>query len=427
MERIIITAMLVSRLFRLGITLLFGVLLLEHSTLPPGDAVERVRAFTRPIEFDYITWTGNALGVKIGQSSLNLPHYISEDRQRQIVLDYLDLVRRIQQAEDRIKTIYADPHIPNPQIASSLTRQQLAELSTQRDVISPLVESILQSQIGVVVADLGLSFGGQPLPPVLYRTTPLPLALIVSPRDVIRQDANISLRADLTIEQIVSLEEQVDRNLNVSSLVVNVGGIGIYPTMVMQTADLNWLVEVIAHEWTHNFLTLRPLGLSYQASPELRTMNETAASIAGKEIGRTVMERYYPELLPPPSEKPSPEDEERTRPSEPSAFNFRSEMHLTRVTVDQMLGEGKIAEAEAYMEQRRQFFWENGYQIRKLNQAYFAFYGAYADEPGGAAGEDPVGAAVRALRAQSPSLAAFLNRISWMSSFEQLQRALGER
>ena len=49
------------------------------------------------------------------------------------------------------------------------------------------------------------------------------------------------------------------------------------------------------------------------------------------------------------------------------------------------------------MEQRRQLFVENGYYIRKLNQAYFAFYGAYADVPGGAAGEDPVGPAVRAL------------------------------
>jgi hypothetical protein len=76
------------------------------------------------------------------------------------------------------------------------------------------------------------------------------------------------------------------------------------------------------------------------------------------------------------------------------------------------------------MEQRRQLFWENGYGIRKLNQAYFAFHGAYADEPLSAAGEDPVGAAVRALRAQSPSLAHFLNRISWMTSFEQLKQAV---
>jgi len=102
-------------------------------------------------------------------------------------------------------------------------------------------------------------------------------------------------------------------------------------------------------------------------------------------------------------------------------------MHETRITVDQLLAEGKIDEAEEYMEARRVIFWDNGYRhLRKLNQAYFAFHGAYADEPGGAAGatEDPVGSAVRQLRADSPSLAAFLNRISWMSSFEQLLEAL---
>ena len=78
------------------------------------------------------------------------------------------------------------------------------------------------------------------------------------------------------------------------------------------------------------------------------------------------------------------------------------------------------------MEQRRIFFRDHGYIIRKLNQAYFAFYGAYADQPGGAAGEDPVGAAVRELRAKSPSLASFLNQVSWITSFEQLQKVLKE-
>jgi hypothetical protein len=101
-------------------------------------------------------------------------------------------------------------------------------------------------------------------------------------------------------------------------------------------------------------------------------------------------------------------------------------MNETRTTTDALLADGKIDEAEAYMETRRQVFWENGYLIRKLNQAYFAFYGAYADQPGGAAGatEDPIGNAVRELRAQSSSLSEFLNRISWMWSFEQLQSAV---
>ena len=103
-------------------------------------------------------------------------------------------------------------------------------------------------------------------------------------------------------------------------------------------------------------------------------------------------------------------------------------MHITRLAVDSLLAEGKIEQAETYMELRRRVFWENGYHIRKLNQAYFAFHGAYADQPGGAAGasEDPAGEAVRALRANSASLAEFLNRISWMWTFKQLQQAVSK-
>jgi hypothetical protein len=100
-------------------------------------------------------------------------------------------------------------------------------------------------------------------------------------------------------------------------------------------------------------------------------------------------------------------------------------MHQTRVMVDEILAQGKIQEAESYMEARRVFFWDHGYHIRKLNQAYFAFYGAYADQPQGAAGADPVGTAVRLLRAQSSSLADFINRIAWMWNFEQLKSAVG--
>ncbi|MBN2499961.1 MAG: hypothetical protein JXB38_04280, partial [Anaerolineales bacterium] len=114
-------------------------------------------------------------------------------------------------------------------------------------------------------------------------------------------------------------------------------------------------------------------------------------------------------------------------PPEPKVpvFDFRTEMRETRVTADALLAEGKIEEAEAYMEARRVYLWENGYRIRKLNQAYFAFHGAYADQPGGAAGDDPVGAAVRELRAGSAGLADFINRMSWMDSYADLQKAVG--
>lgn len=398
--------------------------ILGSSSLPQVDQTERVRAFTRNIEFDYISWTLNALGVKLSQSTLDSVHYLPDRERRQIVKEYLALVVSIQQNEHQLGLIFADPGISDPELASQELRQELDKLYSQRDELGPLAESIMQSQLSLVLADLGLTLGGQPLPPVLYHSTPLPLALIVSPRNVIRQEENISLIATLTVDEQVALEEQVDNSLDVSSLVVGIGGIGVYPTMVMQSSDLNWLSEVVAHEWVHNYLTFRPLGLNYFETPELRTMNETSASIAGKEIGQALVERYYPELLPPPPPDAPPPNSSQSPEPEVPIFDFRAEMRETRVTVDDLLVQGKIEEAEQYMEARRAVFWENGYRIRKINQAYFAFYGAYADQPGGAAGEDPVGSAVRALRSMSPDLKTFLKRISWISSFEELQEAV---
>jgi hypothetical protein len=140
------------------------------------------------------------------------------------------------------------------------------------------------------------------------------------------------------------------------------------------------------------------------------------------------LQTYYPELLASNPDLSLIALDKQIPPSsrlgDSPTFDFRAEMRETRVTADKLLAEGKIEEAEAYMEARRQVFWQHGYLIRKLNQAYFAFHGAYADQPGGAAGEDPVGPAVRALRAQSASLADFLRTIARMTSFEQLQQAI---
>lgn len=403
-------------------TLLILTLLLGASALPPGDRLEQVRAFTRHVEFNYISWTINALHVKFQQFALGLPNYLPDEKNASLVLDYIHLVQQIQQKERELADLYADPSIADPEARSAALRAELDALYGQRARLGPLAESILQAQLRRILSEMDLTVGGQPLPPVLYHTTTVPHALIVSPRTVIRQDHNISISPDLTLTEQIALEEQVAQALDVSTLVVPIGGVGTYPTMIAQTSNLNWLAEVIAHEWVHNFFSLRPLGLNYLLSDDLRTMNETAATLAGKELGRALIAAYYPAFLP-PEETPPPADPAPAPPPEP-VFDFNAEMHETRLHADALLAQGKVEEAEWYMELRRRFFWDHGYRIRKLNQAYFAFYGAYADVPGGAAGEDPVGEAVRALRAQSASLAEFLNAISWMSSFEQLQAAV---
>jgi hypothetical protein len=405
---------------------LIGVVFLAGSTLLPYSNADKPRAFTRAIEFDYVSWEVNAILIKQAQGALSAPRYMSVAQQENVVKSYLDLVQEINTEENQVEQIYANPAINDKTHASAQLSDSLAKLKDQRDRLGPLAEEVLQYQVSSVLADYGLTTGGQPLPPLLYHTTPLPMALIISPRNVIREENNISLNADLTLSQIVDLENQVEKALNVSALVTNVGGIATYPTMVMSTTDMSWLAEVISHEWTHNFLTLRPLGMNYFSTPQMRTINETTANLVGNEIGPALLKRFYPEYLPPPAPETTPTPTGPTpTPSGPPPFNFYKEMHNTRVNVDKMLADGKITEAETYMDQQRLVFWNHGYLIRKLNQAYFAFNGAYADVPGGgAAGSDPVGPAVVKLRQESPSLADFLNKISGVTSFDQLLKLL---
>ncbi len=402
------------------LSLLVLALFLVGSTLPTQETADRVRRYTRPLEFDFAGWTLEAAAVKLGQFSLGATGYLAPPGRRELVLEYVDLIRQGKQIENRLAEIYGDPNLTDPEAQAAPVIDERARLRAQQAELQPTAEALLQEQVAVVLAQMGLGVAGAPVPPVAFHFSRVPVALVVSPREVIRQDANIQLDPDISLEEKVALEQQVEGGLGVSALVVPIGGVGSYPTMIQESADLAWVAEVVAHEWVHNYLTLRPLGMLYESSPELRTMNETVASLLGKRIGRAVLARYYPERLPPEPSAPVPPPS----PAEPPAFDFHAEMRETRLTVDRLLAEGKVEEAEAYMETRRRFFWQNGYHIRRLNQAYFAFYGAYADQPGGAAGEDPVGAAVRELWERIDDPARFLRTMAWITSYEELQERL---
>ena len=413
------------------LALTFAILIAATGDAPRLTGTsDRVRSFTRTIEFDYPNWVWSAAWTKLEQSALGLPYVFDRGTNKEVVINYLRTTHNLMQAESQVEEIYANPDIADKESTSALVRGQRDDLIARQRALAPLAEASLQSKISDALAELGLTTIGQPIPPVLYHTSSTPLALIVSERGIIKQIANISVLPTLTLNDQIQLEDKVAESLDVSTLVVGIGGVGVYPTMVMETTDLRWTLDTIAHEWAHNYLNIRPLGLNYSTTPELRTMNETTASIVGGEVGTWVIQKHYPEMLASASQSNPAfvSFDQIFRPPEalddPVPFDFRAEMHETRVTADQLLAAGKIEEAETYMEQRRQFFWENGYLLRKLNQAYFAFHGAYADVPGGAAGEDPVGPAVRTLREQSDSLADFVNTIAWMTSFEQLQQAI---
>ncbi|MDJ0757737.1 MAG: hypothetical protein QNJ45_29660 [Ardenticatenaceae bacterium] len=412
------------RLLR-GVNLLILILLFVIIAAPEwpafGDEDYQLRALVGLREYDFVVWELQAIAAK-AEALLARDHiYWDEETQRQVVLDYLDLVAHVGQIEWEIQQIYVNPDIADPETASAGLQTRLASHQAALKDVQPFAEAILQDQVAAVLTDEGFSLGGETWPPVMMHMTPLPTILMVSPRDRIERIYGIPLVHGLSIPQREALETAVFENLNLSALVVPIGGLGLYPSMIMETSSLNWLAEVTAHEWAHIWMAPYPVSIKYATDHQVRTMNETTASILGSEIGQKVIATYYPERVPPPpSSDPAPVQDD-----DAPAFDFRAEMAETRARVDELLAAGQIGTAEAYMELRRQEFVENGYQIRKLNQAYFAFYGAYADEPG-ATGTDPVGPLVQEVRQLSPTLRDFMKTMAPIGSFAELQKVVGE-
>lgn len=423
-------------------------LMLQQEYRPPGDLETRVGLIVGAEHFDFMQWTLGAWLEKGAQLAVPVQDYLNADQQRQFVLDFMSLTRKYWDLEEQVRRIYIDAAQTDPAGASAELRAQRDAVRAEVERRRPTAEAILQQQVAAVLDDEGFGVGGEVLPPVAARITPLPYVLIVSPRDDIRRVTSDGLQTGLSVDQAETIEARVLSETNHSALVVPIGGLADYPSMILETTDLLFLVQTISHEWSHHWLYFRPLGLAYvdPNTPDARTINETVASIFGDEIGLKVMRRFYLDELkrthpdqvePRPPALPVPPSPQTSPAPEPGAFSFSRAMHETRVEVDRLLAqardleaqgkqseaEERIKAAEAYMEQRRQYINSQGYGIRKLNQAYFAFYGAYADQPG-ASGSDPVGPNVVALRYYSPTIRDFLERASSILTVDALQRAV---
>jgi hypothetical protein len=138
------------------------------------------------------------------------------------------------------------------------------------------------------------------------------------------------------------------------------------------------------------------------------TLNETAADLAGRELGDMAFVRMGGDL----NESPS-----RYLPQGERDPAFTSAMRETRLRVEELLEQGKIEEAEQYMKERWWLLRLAGYRLRKLNQAYFAFHGRYAEGP---ASVSPIGRQINELRSLLPDVGAFVKTVSGMSNGQEL-------
>jgi hypothetical protein len=401
---------------------LFFFVLILLFTLVSGCASShsfnhQVTAITKPYRFSIAEWEIKTLAGEVSQL-FTRPDKPEANATAEVVR-YFENAARIRNLEATLNAINAGRQSGDP----AQLQQELDELRRENSELSGAVGRILEDQVRETLSQQGifnpayryvrLKAG---FPPVNIYLGKLPLLLVVSPRDRIESIKKVTLLPEMTQVEMEKVEDEVD-SLGVSSLVVNLGGMATYPTYVDSEADLRFTVQTIAHEWLHQYLAFTPLGFRYildqtglHRDYEIATMNETVADIVGKEIGNIVYQKYFPQ-----------EAAEAPPANADTGFDFNKEMRQIRIAVDDYLARGEIEAAEAFMRERRQYLADNGYYIRKLNQAYFAFHGTYADSP---TSVSPIGADLRELRERSTSLKDFLDTASVMTSREDLTKSL---
>ena len=343
-----------------------------------------------------------------------------------LVRDYFATVERVNQLGLRETEILAtQPEGWEKDLAA--VRSELAEARADRTRQAPIARAVLEEQFAAELAELGLRralIEVRPTgdwPPLQVRITPalfftfteLPLVLSIGPRDRIAITHSTLLDAGLDTETKERLEDRIDRSLDVASIITPIGGFAAYPSMVPSTAGLSGSLETIAHEWIHHYLVFRPLGWNYFSSYEMRTVNETVADIAGREIAERVRRKYYPPGSPPapPAARPAPRV-----PAERE--DFGTAMRRIRRETEALLARGDLEAVDRYLADQRRRLAAEGYYLRKLNTTYLAFFGSYSG--GGNSFEPPL----RRLRERSPSLAAFLETIAQAGTPEEAQRIL---
>ena len=304
---------------------------------------------------------------------------------------------------------------------------ELADREAERAKLENAVEDVIEGRVTWILEEQGLAME-PPLftdmdivfPPVDFEFDQPPRVLVTSPRDKIQLTHDYLLRPGISPDQVAGIEADAEKELNTSALVAQTGGVSTYPSVEDNLDGYEHLVEIVFHEWTHSYLTFYPLGSRYFDSSELRTLNETVATVAGEQLAFLYFEKYgyLDSEGDVPDHSPAPSVAQGESP-----FDFTASMRALRRRVESMLAAGKIEEAEALMEQKRVDFAEKGYRIRRLNQAYFAFYGFYGT---GAGSIDPIGPKIEQLFASAATPGEFLRQARSLTSQADLDRLLFE-
>ncbi len=345
---------------------------------------------------------------------------IDEKEHRQLLDRYLALAPELRVARSELENALA---VRDP-ILIAKAQLRLDSLIAERNEFRDPVEEFLESAISAQIVELNLhKFGDFIWPPVDFRIDDAPHLLVTSLRNVIERKNSILLSPVMDEPTKLAIENQIVESADLSAAVFPIGGLASFPNLVTHSYDLTSLLEIAAHEWIHAYLLFQPLGRAYWANGDMTSLNETLATIAGDEIGRMAYNYITGEAIE-TSVKPRFKDEAEEIEIDPDAFDFNRFMRETRVQTDELLERGEILEAEEYMERRQVELIDHGYNIRKLNQAYFAFYGTYATGP---ASTSPLARQLWELRVQSDNAGHFIKTLQTISNYDQFLELLEQR
>ena len=398
------------------------VLLVLSPLLLRGDSfnLSPVEELASPYLYGLVEWEArNFLDKWLHKTGRSLPWASLSDEERlEKVREYFSLNSDIGDLQRRLDESIIGGKAGQEEIAD--LKAMLSDLTEKRSALREDVEETLESAISSILGDLGFSSRvGLIFPPVDLRFDSTPKLLVTSSRDRIDRLDNVLLRSSVTLDDREALEDRVFEKQNLSALVTSIGGIATYPAIIPNSTDLRRTLSIMAHEWLHHYFFFRPLGQNFNSGCNMTTLNETTADVAGRELGGLAYAKLGFD-----ADETQPEEEESTVDDEdPTAFDFREEMRKTRLRADELLAQGKIEEAEAYMEARRLVFVENGFHIRKINQAYFAFNGTYAENP---ASVSPIADQLKELRSLLPDVGEFIGVVAGASSYPEFLEMLEE-
>jgi hypothetical protein len=402
----------------LGFAALVVLLLLGPGVAPVPGLDQRLARVAGAERFDLVGWEVGTLTARVAQT-ISAPAPVNRV---DLVERYFTLSREAARARAARDAAWARG--PDGQADLMATQHRLESLQTQLTSLEPTVEATISAQLEAAMrADqirrglvTWLPVPGTPfarpsiVPPVFFQLGPLPELLAVAPRDRIALVDSMLVEPGVTPRQVERLEHGADA-LGFSSVVTDIGGLSAYPSMLPDTDSAQDLLVTVAHEWTHQYLALRPLGQHYGDSYDMIEINETVADMVGHELGTAVYTAIYQPLTlpaPPPS-----------RPSGPPRPDFWSLIRQIRLTVEADLARGDVAGADAYMAAQPRALARAGYAVRKVNTAYLAFFGSYANSA------NPYEEPLRRLRSRSGSLVAFLQTVAQVRTPADLQRLAG--